>query len=84
MNCFRCGGRSMLVYCTIYHYNYCFDVNQKKNCESNQFGAIITNKRDKDGKTIYRYGIMSCYHHEHHQSYVGDGNITDLPSVTPA
>ena len=74
----------MLVYCTICHHSYCFDINQKKNYESDQFGAIETNKRDKDGKMIYKYGIMSCYHHEHRTSYVDEDSIDDIPSVTPA
>ena len=84
MSYFTCGGRSMLVYCTICHHNFCFDVNQKKTSEANQFAAINTDTKDKDGKPIFKYGIMSCYHHEHPASYTTNvtSDTTDLPRVT--
>ena len=42
-----------------------------------------TNKKDKYGKLIFKYGIMSCFYHDHHTYYFGDEHA-DLPSVTPA
>ena len=58
-------------------------MNQKKTNNLDTFGAIDTNKRDKHDKTIFKYGIISCYHHEHPALYqqVTD-NSNDLPSVT--
>ena len=91
MMCMRCGGRSLLVYCTVCHHNYCFDVNTKKSDSTHnitdKFGAIDTKKRDKDNKTIYKYGIIFCFHHEHPFSfpvYEDENDTRDLPSVTPA
>ena len=50
----------MLVYCMVCHHNYCFDVNPKKSDSSTEkFGAIDTNKKDKDNRPIYKYSIIS-------------------------
>ena len=64
----------MLV-CTICHHSYCFDVNMKKRNDVNIFGAIDTQKKDKDDKRIFKYGILSCYHHEHQNSYIVDEDM---------
>ena len=77
----------MLVYCTIYHHKYCFDVKKKELTESNSFGVIETIKKDKENKTIYKYCILSCFQYEHPVSYpqeTNDNGTGDLPSVTPA
>ena len=50
--CMRCGGRSLLVYCTICHHNFCFDVNQNKSTDSNMFGSIDTHMTDTNNKAI--------------------------------
>ena len=80
-----------MVYCIVCHHNYCFDVNTKKldsaYSSADKFGAIDTQKRDKDNKTIYKYGIISYFHHEHPLSFHVDEVVNDtnnLPSVTPA
>ena len=77
----------MLIYCSICHHNYYFDINEKKLNSSNTIGAIDTNTRDKDTKKIFKYGIVSCYHREHSVSCPITANKDeneDLPRVTPA
>ena len=77
----------MVVYFTICHHNFCFDVSPNKSSDSNVFGAIDTKKRDRDNKKIFRYGILSCFHHEHPISFPQNEDEYDtgnLPSITPA
>lgn len=80
----------MLVYCAVCHHNYCLNVNTKKSdsayINTDKYGAINTQKRDKDNKTIYKYGIISCLHHKHPLSFPVDKDENDtsnLPIVTP-
>ena len=77
ISCVKCSGRSMLVCCTTCHHNFCFDVNPNKASDANQFEAINTDTKDKDGEPIFKNGIMSCYHHENMTS-----DTTDLLNAT--
>ena len=86
INCMRCGGRSNVVYCTICHHSYCMDINRKKTNDSNMFGSIDTGMNDASGKKIFKYGIISCYHHEHPVPLLPAEdceNESSLPHVTP-
>ena len=43
--------------------------------------------KDNENKSIYKYGIISCYHHEHPASFpieLNEDDIGGLPSITPA
>jgi len=76
-----------LVYCTTCHHNYCLDTNLAKDSDSNRIGAMAIKTRDNENKPIYKYGIISCYHHEHPASFpieLNEDDIGGLPSVTPA
>ena len=74
----------MLVHRTTYHHNFVFDVNQNKASDVDQFEVINTDTKDKYGKPIFKYDIMSCYHHEHPASYPPNmtSDTTDLSNVT--
>ena len=68
-SCAKCRGRSMLVCCATCHHNFCFDASPNKASDVNQFVAINTDTKDKDGKPTLKHGVMSCYHYEHPASY---------------
>ena len=59
----------------------------KKSTDTNCFGSINTGKIDDKNKMVYKYGIVSCFHHEHPRFYQvtrNDDDESNVPTITPA